>query len=260
MSRPDLVGVVWWPHSGGRWFCRSLLKGHPEVRQVVFAHPWFFVGTDATLELDNTTQVHKARSLPEFGPQLRALVSSTDKGRRTGLTEYLSAAQRGFDGADDGKPRVIGELCMGTPVPRMPDLAAIYDAWPDIKLIHLVRSPIACYSSFAVRHELDGDPIRIAGSWVTAAAYMRSFHARRSELARSYLEVRYEDLVASTRETLERVCEFLGLSFDSAMLGSEHRWGRSTEETILQEVESAILSVAGPELRMHGYAANGRLA
>jgi hypothetical protein len=43
--------------------------------------------------------------------------------------------------------------------------------------------------------------------------------ARRAGLGRrDYLEVRYEDLIFKTTETLERVCAFIGLSFEPAML------------------------------------------
>lgn len=55
----------------------------------------------------------------------------------------------------------------------------------------------------------------------TQAAYWREcvLAARRAGLGRSdYLEVRYEELISRTSETLERVCAFVGLSFEPAML------------------------------------------
>jgi hypothetical protein len=55
----------------------------------------------------------------------------------------------------------------------------------------------------------------------TQAAYWRRCvtAARRAGLGRAdYLEVRYEDVILSPRETLERICAFLDLRFDPAML------------------------------------------
>src|SRR4029079_17476436 len=40
-----------------------------------------------------------------------------------------------------------------------------------------------------------------------------------------YLEVRYEDLVGDTEATLRRICEFIGLEFDAAMLDYHRRAG-----------------------------------
>lgn len=55
----------------------------------------------------------------------------------------------------------------------------------------------------------------------TQAAYWRNsvLSARRAGLGYSdYMEVRYEDLILSTREALERICAFVDLSYEDVML------------------------------------------
>lgn len=55
----------------------------------------------------------------------------------------------------------------------------------------------------------------------TQAAYWRDcvVSARRAGSRHAdYLEVRYEELVQNTRETLERVCDYINLTFEDSML------------------------------------------
>lgn len=251
---PGLAGVLWWPHSGGRWLCRSLLKAHSGVHQTILAHPWVFVTTDDVLDSDNTTQVHKTRSLPHLAPHLQALISATEIGRRAGLTEYLKAARLGFSATTSGLDWVVGELCMGTPVPRIPDLQALFESCPDLMLIHLVRNPVGCYPSFASRFELDGDPVKVAGSWVTAMACVRTFFERRPDLSHQHRMIRYEDLVSDPKEVLGEVCGFLGLQRDDSMLEDrDKRWGKSTSPDVTTEDRDAILEVASSEMERYGY-------
>ena len=55
----------------------------------------------------------------------------------------------------------------------------------------------------------------------TQAAYWRQCVRAAQRAGRAhpdYLEVRYEDLILNTRETLERICAHAGLSYDERML------------------------------------------
>lgn len=115
---------------------------------------------------------------------------------------------------------------------------------PEARFIHIIR---------------DGRDVALSlrGMWFspgpeieTQAAYWRQYvdAGRRSGLGRAdYLEVRYEDLIMNTRETIERVCVFLDLDFDTSMLSfhtrtperlKEHK-GRVTESgaTIMTQAE-----------------------
>jgi hypothetical protein len=141
---------------------------------------------------------------------------------------------------------------MGTPLPRVPDLAAIYRACPDLRVVHLVRHPVAAFPSFATRHELDGDPVRVAGSWLTASACVRTFFAENTQ-HRSLL-VRYEDLVADPRPAITPVCDFLGIEVAEAMFADvDRRWGKSTPADVEPTVQARMRAVAASELARYGY-------
>ena len=65
--------------------------------------------------------------------------------------------------------------------------------------------------------------MRFSPGWEieTQATYWRKnvLSARRAGLGRpDYVEVRYEDLILSTRVALERICAFVGLSYEDSML------------------------------------------
>jgi hypothetical protein len=79
----------------------------------------------------------------------------------------------------------------------------------------------------------------------TQAAYWRKnvLAARRAGLRHSdYMEVRYEDLILNTRMVLERICAFVGLSFEESMLNyyiraperlKEHQGRLRTDGTVM---------------------------
>ncbi|MGI9019984.1 MAG: sulfotransferase family protein [Solirubrobacterales bacterium] len=123
--------------------------------------------------------------------------------------------------AREGKPR-WGEK---TPryVLRMPLIAS---ALPEARFVHVVRDGRDVALSVLDRTVKDVDAAEVARRW-----------RRKIERAREdaptlehYLEVRYEDLVANPRRVLERVCEFVELPFDEAILDYHARSGERLEE------------------------------
>jgi hypothetical protein len=68
----------------------------------------------------------------------------------------------------------------------------------------------------------------------TQAAYWRRcvLAARKAGLGRAdYCEVRYEDLVLNTRETLKAICKFVDLTHDETMLSYYKRAPRDSKNT-----------------------------
>lgn len=254
MASPQLVGVVWWPHSGGRWFCRSLIGQHELVHKTAFVHPWEFFSTDMTLELDITAQVHKARSLPELSEHLVALKKSVDAGRVEGLKVYFDHIRENYLDSDSQETHILGEMCLGSPIPRAIDLDAIFKAAPDMKIIHLVRSPLESFLSFSVRHEMDSDPIKIAGSWITLNAHIRTFFEENPQLKDQLLLVKYEELLTDLEGQVKRVCEFVGIPFREEMVTSqEQRWGRNTSTSVPQDIQNIMKPIIASELEQYGY-------
>lgn len=254
MALPQLVGVVWWPHSGGRWFCRSLIGQHEQVHKTAFVHPWEFFSTDMTLELDITAQVHKARSLPELSEHLVALKESVDAGRVAGLQHYFDHIQNHYLTEENAETHILGEMCLGSPIPRAIDLEAIFKAKPDFKVIHLVRSPLESFLSFAVRHEMDSDPIKIAGSWITLNAHIRTFFDTHPEFQNQYLVVKYENLLTDLESEVRKVCEFMEIPYDHTMITSqEQRWGRNSSTSVPEEIQSRMRPIIASELAKYDY-------
>jgi hypothetical protein len=229
------------------------LNRHDKVLGVPFVQPWLFFTTDMTLSVDLTAQVHKARSLPELEIQLEGLKGSVDHGRVEGLRYYFKHARDRY-AAESGKTHVVGEMCLGSPEPRPLDPSALYEACPDFRLVHLIRNPVTSYPSFASRHEMDGDPTRIAGSWLTLNAAIRVFFEQRPDLVERYMVVRYEDLLDETESTVRRLCEVLALPFQMEMLQNlERRWGKSTDPTTPKPTAKIIEQIAASEMARYGY-------
>ena len=253
----ELVGVVWWPHSGGRWFCRSLMKKNTSVHETAFTHPWIFFTTDMTLELDITAQVHKARSLPELRNHLEALKQSTDHGRVEALRNYFQTIRDTYLESDSKETHILGEMCLGSPIPRFIDIEAIYKACPDFKTIHLLRSPLESFPSFASRYEMDSDPVKIAGSWLSQNAHVRKFFEENPQFENQYLMIRYEDLMNDAKTELIKACEFSGIEFEDSMVENlEERWGKNTKVEVPERIQNSIKEVASVDLIRYGYIQN----
>ncbi len=107
-------------------------------------------------------------------------------------------------------------------------------AWfPQGRVVHMMRDPRAIYLSELRRRKLEPGavPYRVlrrtgplfaslvllqtTGAWLESVRRLRS-HARR--YADSYLVVRFEDLVTDPEHQVRRLCGFLGIPFEGAML------------------------------------------
>jgi hypothetical protein len=102
-------------------------------------------------------------------------------------------------------------------VESMPAIAA---AVPEARFIHLIRDGRAVALSRSTWSEGEApDPVKAARRW------KRRINRARGD-ARGlphYIEARYEDLVLDTEATLRRVCEFVELEYDGAMLSYHER-------------------------------------
>jgi hypothetical protein len=95
------------------------------------------------------------------------------------------------------------------------ELDAIRRVLPEGRFVHIIRDGRDTALSLRRMWFSPGWEIE------TQAAYWRKniLSARRDGLGRpDYMEVRYEDLVLSTRAALERICAFTELSYEDAML------------------------------------------
>lgn len=254
MKNKVLAGVTWWPHSGGRWLCRSILKNNSSVIETSLVHPWIFNSSDVMLDMDITAQVHKARSLPELKSHLNALKVSTDFGRIQGIKSYFEQIYTTYFDEKKEKTHIIGEMCMGSPIPKYFDVEGVFKAFPNFKLIHLVRNPVSSFNSFKVRHELDDDPVKVAGSWLALNAKIRTFFEINVHLKDQYLIVRYEDLLSDTEREVSKICSFLQLDYEEKMVSEiKERWGKGTSLKVSKQDKKLIKEVAFSELKNYNY-------
>lgn len=113
-------------------------------------------------------------------------------------------------------------------------VSEILAAWPDIKVVELVRDPRAALSSRKIRQTEDEwfeqkeerenlatDRATNYDTFLDAYMWKEAIHAaddaKRSHPG-SVLPVRYEDLVTEPEATIRRICDFANLDFHDEML------------------------------------------
>lgn len=115
--------------------------------------------------------------------------------------------------------RVLVDKCPHLSV--MPEAMTRLSTWfPDAKYLWIVRHPASVIRSLQnmpmAEVMLQGYPVPACEVWRYANGNIEAFVAT-LPAGRCHM-LRYEDLVAHPRATMEAVCDFLGLPFDEAML------------------------------------------
>ncbi len=120
-------------------------------------------------------------------------------------------------------------------------------ALPEAKFVHLIRDgrDVALSQTARAINE-QPPPTEQAARWVKRIGKSRE-QAEKLGGGR-YMEARYEDLVRDPDPTLRRICEFLDLEFDPAMLTY---YERAAER--LQEMAGALRQVGGHAEQEAGY-------
>jgi hypothetical protein len=105
--------------------------------------------------------------------------------------------------------RIVGDKTPEylTQVPLLTEL------FPGAKFVHIVRDPRDYVIS--MRKAWGKSLLRAAYRW---KAWIRKFGVDVRALSVDYVEVRYEDLLSAPRPTLQKICDFLGVEFEAAML------------------------------------------
>jgi hypothetical protein len=111
-------------------------------------------------------------------------------------------------------------------------------ALPEARFIHVIRDGRDVVLSQA-RKASEPTPLETAAKRWRSRVLATRLRARRLD-AGSYLEVRFEDLIRDTEETLRRICDFIDLPFDRRMLAYHER-----AEERLQEIARELPAVEG---------------
>jgi hypothetical protein len=219
---PFIVGV----NRSGTTLLRLMLDSHPELTIPPETH--FVPEMIRLARRHNTTRKRLARAATahprwgDFGLDEDELLHRFQEIKPLTPADAIRAFYELY-AEKEGKPR------WGDKTPRyMRAMPRIERALPEARFIHLIRDGRDVALSQAER-SLDGQapPItEVAERW-----------RRRIETARvhsadldAYLEVRYEDLVSDPGPVLTRICDFVELPYDPAMLAYHERAARRLGE------------------------------
>ncbi|MFD7708838.1 sulfotransferase family protein [Streptomyces sp. NPDC059786] len=110
-------------------------------------------------------------------------------------------------------------------VEKTPSNAFVYrrikDCWPDARFVFLLRHPVSIAQSW---HEGDPDKRSYEEAAADALRYMKAVDNARKGLTGGHT-VRYEEITADPEKEMRRLCAFLGVDFEPAMLDYGKRDG-----------------------------------
>ena len=242
MARQDVFPIFVGSGRSGTTLLRTIFDSHPDL---AMAHEPQFVGTVARKEKQlNAGGFQVGRFVdtiygnPNFrrmGLERPAVEAALAADPPSGLAEAVRAVFSLWAAAQD-KPR-YGDKTPGYII-QIPELARLF---PEARFVNVIRDGRNVALSYIER---PWGPSTLA----EGALYWRSrvSRGRSAGLALGpsrYTEVRYEDLVADTETEVRRICEFLDLSWQPAML----RYHEKADEFVASSHEpEAFRNVARP--------------
>jgi hypothetical protein len=145
----------------------------------------------------------------------REHVGAIDPGQwHTACAEYTAAGVfEALMRMDGNAPRGSGRIWGDKSPSYIDDLPLLKRLYPAAKMVHIVRD-VRDYC-LSINKAWGKDMLRAAQRWADG---VRKARADGAALGGDYLELRYEDLLARTEAELRRVCAFLGVEFEPAML------------------------------------------
>lgn len=119
----------------------------------------------------------------------------------------------------EGAPDSVGARYVAAFAPRVgthpTEAQRFFETYPDGRLIHVLRNPLAWYASARGHHRGYRDMQLAVGAWVDttrgAARIKREFGERMAV-------IRYEDLVLSSEAVMGRLADWLGIEMEPSLL------------------------------------------
>jgi hypothetical protein len=211
---PFVVGLT----RSGTTLLRMMLDAHPELTippETHFVPDLIKAAKDGGSVDDMVAALTENRTWQDFGvpaDEMRAAFEAIPIGEE--LIRPGAAVRAFFDAyaARQGKPR------WGDKTPAyMLSVTRIGRSLPEVRFIHLIRDGRDVALSQSAR-ALNEQPPRAE----QAARWVKRIHKSREQAEKlggdRYIEARYEDLVRDPEPQLRRICEFVELDFDPAML------------------------------------------
>ncbi len=91
----------------------------------------------------------------------------------------------------------------------------IWAAWPDAQMVHIIRDPRDVFASLVEGKKWD-TPNEFAERWISTIGRGLRLNAHLNPSAKSYLAIRYEELIAAPEATMRRVIDFVGEPWEPA--------------------------------------------
>ncbi len=116
----------------------------------------------------------------------------------------------------------------------------IMDVFPKARFVHLLRDGVDVVHSWSGVEKYAGEVIAPARRWKTAVTEARHFGQTYPD---RLLEICYEDLCRDSEQTLRRVCSFVGLSFEDALLSRSDHYDEMETAQSVGHYENAFASI-----------------
>jgi DNA-binding transcriptional ArsR family regulator len=209
---PFVVGA----NRSGTTLLRLMLDAHPALAippETFFVPNLIELYDEGKPARDDSLRLITSR--PEFGDfgltadELAAAIGGEPNTARGALLAFYGAYA-----AKQGKPR-FGDKTPG----YSGSMRAIEGVLREARFIHIVRDGRDVALSVISRGLQERTIEELAKRWRRRMKRTR----RQGGKVERYLEIRYEDLIADTEATLRRVCEFIELEWDAAVLTYHER-------------------------------------
>jgi sulfotransferase family protein len=193
----------------------ALLASHPNIAMTRRTNLWTYFNNQFG-NLNNAENLQRCLSIMSQYKRLRAIQIDTERVRREfyqGEKTYarLFSLVEGHFAERLGKPR-WGDKSLNTE--RYMD--DIFAAFPNAKIIHMMRDPRDRYASAKTRWtDMKGRVGAGTAMWLESVKLARRGQRK---YPGQYKVVRYEDLVAQPEQTVRTICEFLGEEYIPEML------------------------------------------
>lgn len=195
------------PRSGSTLLQR-LLMAHSQVSSV--AEPWILLPLLYTLRPNGQSAEYSHRIS-------RRAVQDLIENMRGGQEEYIRQLRQFVEGIYASVAR-DGAVFFVDKTPRyyfiIPEIARLF---PDARFIFLFRNPLQVYASVLSTWGKGGFRV-LWGNHVDLKLGPKLLSAGYENLKVNSLALRYEDLIADPDAILKQVCEYIGTSYEPAML------------------------------------------
>jgi hypothetical protein len=222
----------------------ALLASHPQIAMTRRTNLWthFYgqygdLGDDTDLDRCLDTMM-RYRRLVKLRPDPERLRREFRAGERTYGRLFALLCQQHAEQL--GKPR-WGDKSLDTERYARP----IFDAYPEARILHLIRDPRDRFASSLTRWQRRRGGIGVGTAEWLASARLALRNAR--DHPGAYQPIRYETLVSAPEVTLRQVCDFIGEPFAPEMLsmqGAPEFAGRGSNSSYGQRTPGAITTTS----------------